>query len=254
MKEIYRPAKDQGTFPFSMEIYGNSAEGIPLRYLPARQEAQLLVFAAIHGEEPETTFLLSRAVRMLPEAPAHVACILSANPDGLLRGTRANANGVDLNRNFPTKDWTREKTYSRLTLESPREVALDTGDAPASEPETRALVDLVRLLGVKRIVSLHSPFGWVDSDNRTELSVQLEKVFSLPWKSGAGYPTPGSFGTFARENGLECVTVELPRKSPEQLSALYAKPLADFLKDFRLFERRAEPPFPKQKTRREPGL
>lgn len=233
MKETYRPAREQGTLPFKLQIYGNSVEGVPLRYLPAQKEAQLLVFAAIHGEEPETTFLLSRALRMLPEAPAHVACILCANPDGLLRGTRANANGVDLNRNFPTKDWTREKTLSRLTLESPREVSLSTGDFPASEPETQALVNLIKALGVKRIVSLHSPFGWVDSDSRTELSSQMAEVFSLPWQSGAGYPTPGSFGTFSRENLLECVTVELPRKSPEQLSALYAKALADFLRSFR---------------------
>lgn len=228
----FRDAAKRGVFPFERKTFGHSASGVPLEYVPSSEDTRLLVLAAIHGEEPETTFLLSRALRLLPKPPRHVACILSMNPDGLLLGTRGNLHGVDLNRNFPTADWTPGKTFSRLTLESPRVTELSTGTSPASEPETRALLSLVQTLKVQKMVALHAPFGWVDSDARTELSASLEKVFDLTWNCGAGYATPGSLGTFAAERGLECVTVELPREAPEILHACYAEPFARFLRDF----------------------
>lgn len=229
----FRSGAEQGIFPFELVEYGRSVEGVPLRYLPAKKEARLLVFAAIHGEEPETTFLLSRALRKLLSAPDYVACVLMANPDGMLRGTRCNANGVDLNRNFPTQNWKAEKTLSRLVLEAPRETELSTGTSPGSEPETQALIALIQKLGVQKTVSLHAPFGLVDSDFHTELAVQMENVFSLPWQSGVGYPTPGSFGTYAAEKNLECVTVELPREAPEILAIRYAEKFAEFLQSYR---------------------
>lgn len=231
--QVFRPESGRGVFPFEQKIYGKSVEGVPLRYLPAAKETRLLIFAAIHGEEPETTFLLSRALRMLSSAPDYVACILAANPDGLLRGTRSNARGIDLNRNFPTANWKSGPTFSRAVLEAERITRLGTGDFPASEPETSSLISLIEKLNVKKVIALHSPLGWIDSDIRTELSRRLEKAFGLSWQAGSGYPTPGSFGTFAAERNLECVTVELPRLSPEELSIRYAENLAGFLAGFR---------------------
>jgi len=231
-KKEFRKGSEQGIFPFAFQEFGRSVEGVPLRYLPAKKETRLLIFAAIHGEEPETTFLLSRALRKLLEAPDYVACVLTANPDGMLRGTRCKANGVDLNRNFPTLNWKPEKTLSKLVLEAPRETELSMGTLPASEPETRALIALIQKLSVKTIVSLHAPLGVIDSDFHSELALKMEKIFDLPWQSGVGYPTPGSFGTYAAENGLDCVTVELPREAPEILDIRYAEPLAKFLRDY----------------------
>lgn len=228
----FRSPAEQGIFPFELLEYGRSVEGIPLRYLPAEKETQLLIFATIHGEESETTFLLSRALRMLSSPPPHVACILCANPDGMLRGTRANSRGVDLNRNFPTANWKKEKTLSRLVLEAPRITEFSTGEFAESESETQALVQLIQKLHVKKAVALHAPFGLIDSDSKTELACEMERVFSLPWQAGVGYPTPGSFGTFARENQIDCVTVELPREASEILITQYAEKFADFLRRF----------------------
>ncbi len=228
----FRDVADQGIFPFELKEFGRSVEKVPLCYLPSRKETHLLVFAAIHGEEPETTFLLSRALRMLRDAPLHVACVLALNPDGILRGTRGNAHGVDLNRNFPTADWKSGKTLSRSVLEAPRLTELSTGKFPASEPEVRALMNLIRQLKVSKALALHSPLGWIDAEERSKLCIDLERTLGLPWKCGAGYATPGSFGTFAAEQKMDCVTVELPREAPEVLSIRYAEPFARFLRDF----------------------
>ena len=47
--------------------YGRSVLGAPLLYYPCKSECKLLVMAGIHGEEPETTFLLSRVLRAFDE-------------------------------------------------------------------------------------------------------------------------------------------------------------------------------------------
>ena len=85
--------------------YGRSVLGAPLLYYPCKSECKLLVMAGIHGEEPETTFLLSRVLRAFDESFDSIAFILCANPDGVALGTRGNANGVDLNRNFKTQNF-----------------------------------------------------------------------------------------------------------------------------------------------------
>ena len=228
----FRDPKDQGTFPFAFEEYGRSFDGVPLYYVPSSKKVELLVFAGIHGEEAETVFLLSRALRKLNSLPEHVASILCANPDGVLRGTRGNARGVDLNRNFPTRDWKSEKTLSRLVLEAPRVTELSSGAAPASEPETQALIALIDRLKPSAVIALHAPLGVVDSRIRSPLEKKLDAFFRLPWVPGIGYATPGSFGRYAAEHFLECITLELPREAPEILVSRYADAFAEFLVTF----------------------
>lgn len=99
-----RPRSAWGTIPWAPATYGRSVLGLPLEVWRPAGRCELLVFASIHGEEPETTYALSRALRQLAEPPAHAAVVLAANPDGLVRGTRGNARGVDLNRNFPSSN------------------------------------------------------------------------------------------------------------------------------------------------------
>ena len=66
------------------------------------------------------------------------------NPDGLAAGTRKNARGVDLNRNFP---------YHWANLDGNYE----SGPKPASEPETRAMMRFLRQVRPDWILSFHQP-------------------------------------------------------------------------------------------------
>lgn len=221
--------ENRGVIRLKPETYGRSVLGAPLQYYPASGNTELLVVAGIHGEEPETTFLLSRALRHLSHVLEHTAVVLCANPDGTAMGTRGNASGVDLNRNFPTSNWKQGSVGSRSVLERNRDTVLSAGVAPASEPETRALVDLVRNLRPRSILSMHAPLGCVDAPERTMLVAALQGVFGLPWVPDVGYETPGSLGTWCNENATECVTLELPRMSLELLYDRYGEAYAQFL-------------------------
>lgn len=223
--------ESRGILRLKSSIYGRSVLGAPLLCFPCKRECKLLVVAGIHGEEPETTFLLSRALRAFDDNFDSVAFILCANPDGVALGTRGNANGVDLNRNFKTQNFSTEKVGSRSVLEAPRDTLLSPGEVAASEPETQALVSLVETLKPKSILSMHAPMGCVDAPQKTEFVERLMATFNLPWLPDIGYKTPGSFGTWCGEHGVECVTLELPRMSLEHLFDRYGSAFAEFLEN-----------------------
>ena len=209
--------------------YGRSVLGAPLLYYPCKSECKLLVMAGIHGEEPETTFLLSRVLRAFDESFDSIAFILCANPDGVALGTRGNANGVDLNRNFKTQNFSTEKVGSRSILEAPRDTLLSPGAFAESEPETQALVALIEKLKPASVLAMHAPMGCVDAPQKTTLVEGVMEAFNLPWLPDIGYKTPGSFGTWCGERNLECVTLELPRMSLELLFDRYGRTFAEFL-------------------------
>lgn len=203
-----RAPGDIGTLALTPDTYGRSVLGLPLEVWRPAGACKLLIHAGIHGEEGETTVALSRALRNLTEPSPHCAVVLAANPDGLVRGTRGNANGVDLNRNFPTEDWSPDAVFHRSTLDAPREVALSSGSAPGSEPETQALVRLIRELKPTTVVALHAPLACIDDAKQGELAAWIAEKTGLPLVADVGYPTPGSFGTWGGENGVGVVTYE----------------------------------------------
>ncbi len=224
-----RPRTAWGTIPWSPTTYGTSVLGLPLEVWRPTERCELLLFAAIHGEEPETTYALSRALRQLGEPPRRSAVILAANPDGLVRGTRCNARGVDLNRNFPASNWRAGTVTCRSTIEDPSDVVLSTGTAAGSEPEVEALLALIGELKPDAVVALHAPLACIDDANASAFGARLAARTGMPLVRDVGYPTPGSFGSWGGEHGVPVVTYEFPLAATEVLMREHVPVLVELL-------------------------
>lgn len=129
---------------------GRSVEGRPLiatqRGDPAAPR-RVLIVGALHGDEPGGRRITRALLRRRPPAGVQWWIVPDLNPDGSRRGTRTNAHGVDLNRNFPHR-W-RGGPHGRYW----------PGARKASEPETRWAMRLVRRVRPHATVWLHQPYG-----------------------------------------------------------------------------------------------
>jgi protein MpaA len=97
----------------------------------------LLVVGCIHGNETAGMAVTRALVRAGALAGTEIVVVPTLNPDGCVAlGTRQNAHGVDLNRNFPS-NWAAIGRHGSFQWSGPR---------PLSEPETRYAVALVRAL------------------------------------------------------------------------------------------------------------
>ncbi|MDR7097259.1 M14 family zinc carboxypeptidase [Hydrogenophaga laconesensis] len=170
---------------------------------------RVLVVGAIHGDELSSASValhwIQHAVKM--PANAHWRFIPALNPDGLLSrpARRINANGVDLNRNFPTPNWHRDaKVYwEKRTGKDPRRWP---GKEPLSEPESRFLHSEMASFQPHLIVSIHAPYGVLDFDGPGVPPPKLGRLYL----DQVGI-FPGSLGNYGGvHQGMPVVTVELP--------------------------------------------
>ncbi|MEO6952994.1 MAG: M14 family zinc carboxypeptidase [Polyangia bacterium] len=173
----------------------------------------LLVFGAIHGDEPGSALLCERFLTRVMQADAEgpsLSIVPVLNPDGLARNHKDNASGVDLNRSFAARSWTREHPLPYFP-----------GSQPGSEPETQALTQLVEARRPSLIVAVHQPFECVNWDGpAADAACAMSVRTGMPLRPSIGYPTPGSFGSWAGvDRGIAVITLELPWTPDEGLLA-----------------------------------
>jgi len=226
-----RPRRGKLEIPF--QRYGDSVLGAPLLWFPApAADAESgLILAGTHGDENAAVATLSAAMRTLPDRLRRHHVVLAVNPDGCQLGLRANANGVDLNRNFPAANWqSGETVYRWNSVAEARDVLLSTGERPGSEPETQALCQLIHELKPRWVVSWHEPLACIDDPRSSELGNWLAQQTALPLVSSVGYDTPGSFGSWCNDLGLPCVTAEMPVISVDEATERYLEAMINLLR------------------------
>lgn len=201
-----------------------SVKGRPIRAVTVRTGyPRLLIIGGIHGDEREggqwIDELAARLSASLPTgANPGVRIILDLNPDGTASNTRTNTRGIDLNRNFPSRNFTS---------------SANQGKQAASEPESRALITELDAYKPDAVIVLHSarsgPFVNYDGP-ATALAAAFATAAAVKdprWRIVAqmGYPTPGSLGSFVGiDRGIPILTIEFARgqKSLSARDALFA--------------------------------
>ena len=203
------------TLPFPAylgeEVIGVSVEGRPItvQHRGDPDGIPVLVVGVIHGDENDGLAILD--LLRTAELPAGIDLYLmdAMNPDGLAHDVRGNANGVDLNRNFP-HDWT--------AIASPGQWEY-SGAGPASEPETKAFVSFVQRLRPRLTIWYHQD-AWCIAPSKgpdRDLRRRYAEITGLPMESVSGGIYTGVAATYIRTSVPDAMSfiVELAGTLPD---------------------------------------
>ncbi|WP_372655158.1 M14 family zinc carboxypeptidase [Halobacteriovorax sp.] len=212
-----------------------------------------LILCGVHGDEITPIKFCFDIIHHMEKVmkghiPGHeelknklVAIAPIVTPDSFFkrRPTRTNARGVDVNRNFPTRDWNKDALRlwkSRYRSDKRRY----PGPKALSEQETYFQVNLIKRYRPSKIITVHAPLTILDYDgpdfrsnhdhgdpllapNAQELLVRMSKM-SNDYKI-KNYPFfPGSLGNYAgNERNIPTYTLELPTSDNRNHKKYWAK-------------------------------
>lgn len=187
---------------------GSSVKGHLIKAYKTQKSAlkYIYILGAVHGDEVEGAHLASQLFEWLKETDevdTPVVVVPVVNVDGFQLKTRVNGNGVDLNRNLPSKQWTNVA----------REAKYFPGNAPLSEPENKYLVDLFQQYPPSFIISFHSWYPVINYNGACkEVAEFLASFNKYPIEADfLTHPTPGSLGEYGPQVlGSPVLTFECP--------------------------------------------
>lgn len=219
------------------QYYRTSTLGKPLIFAQFGNAAGncTLFLGGVHGDEAPAVYVLLKMAEYIADHPTlfQDKCIIIAplvNPDGFFcrPQRRVNANGVDINRNMPTKDWTA-KAHRQWREKQKRNGRYYPGKRAASEQETAFQVALIKRFRPQKILSLHSPLGLYDYDGpSSDLDSFARWLDSVSRETNHpikkfGY-FPGSLGNYAgNERGIFTLTLELQSSDPRKGKEYFGK-------------------------------
>ena len=187
----------------SREVIGHSVEGRPIVLFDSfatDAALKVLVVGDIHGDETAGMRIARRLIAGPWPQRTELMVVPTINPDGVAAGSRGNAHGVDLNRNFPYR-W------------RPLGGGEYSGTGPLSEPEARAAQRLILREKPEVTIWFHQPFGLVDKPKGNIFAAsRLAELIGLPLLRLRG-PYPGSASRWQNHRfpTRTAFVVELPR-------------------------------------------
>ncbi len=181
-------------------LLGHSVQHRPVElFHVAGPGPRVLVVGCIHGNECAGLAVVAALRRSHPREDLWL--VPTFNPDGLAHGTRQNADGVDLNRNFPA-GWRRFGPPWSVFAAGPR---------PWSEPETRLVRRLVARIHPRYTVWFHQhlnlvwAFGRSSEAGRRYARLARMRFYHEPWLAGTASNWQNHL-----PDGQVSLTVELP--------------------------------------------
>lgn len=174
----------------------------PEDHLLPKGDRPILFVGGVHGDEPEGVWLAeaflnwilteyqrrSRQSTSLQWPEQKWVLIPCLNIEGFQSRERTNSAGIDLNRNFPSPDWSPE-------IKAPRYAP---GLKPGSEPEVQGLIRAIEAYKPKLIIHFHSwkPCVVYTGKPAEPVARALSVHSGYPFQEDIGYPTPGSLGQY----------------------------------------------------------
>jgi Zinc carboxypeptidase len=194
-------------------VLGWSVEGREIvAYRAGDGERVVVLVGGLHqGPEGATTEVVEGLLAALLADPGlvpeelTVVAIPVANPDGAALGTRRNARDVDLNRNWPTGDWTDPAIHGGEIVSA--------GEAPLSEPETASIYRYFEATRPLLVMSWHG-YASIVEGNDIALAEELAGVFADAaayelLEKWPYYPITGEMIVALAELGIPAFDVEL---------------------------------------------
>ena len=184
-------------------------------------DKKILIFGVMHGDEPQGEYFINSFLNKNPKTEKNSLYFI---PKLNHSNTRKNQNGVDLNRNFPTKNWISGENNDYFG-----------GNKPNSETETQFLVNLLDENQFDAIITIHAPYKVVNYDGPAQkLAEKISSIIGYPATSDIGYPTPGSFGTYCGvERQIPTITIEIDEEEDiEILNKKFNKLFSYLLNEF----------------------
>jgi len=194
--------------PIGWKVLGYSNDMNPVYYREFGSGSKtLLVIGGLHGDEPAATMSVIKFGEYLYEFPEllknRVVLIPCINPDGLIMGTRTNANRIDINRNFPAPTWKAKYAKNHN----------NPGRLPGSEPETVLVVNAIYDYKPWMVIGVHQPFGKIYPSEGVpaDLYKKMSKISGYGIDFDIGYDTPGSLGGYISEKSraIPSITFEI---------------------------------------------
>lgn len=160
-------------------------------------DKKILIIGVFHGDEWQGEYFINSYLKNSKKPKKNEVYYIPRLNNNT---ERKNKRGVDLNRNFPTKNWIKSVNNDYFG-----------GEKPNSEIETKFLVDLIDKNDFSAIITLHAPYKVINYDGPAlELAQKIQKFINYKITSDIGYPTPGSFGTYCGiERNIPTITLEI---------------------------------------------
>ena len=209
---------------------GSSVKGRPITAYRFGNGPSLIIYmGAMHGSEANSKRIMDEWFQELnahpDRIPAHrsVIVIPAVNPDGVAAGSRTNANGVDINRNFPANDW-----KSTVTMPGSPQQTNAGGPTPLSEPESRAVAAFIQQNHPRLVMSFHSKAAVVEANEAGD-SVSIAASYAARSQYRAvpksqstpifQYDTTGAMEDWMRDKlGRPAIVVELSTNTSSEFT------------------------------------
>ncbi|MDB5348099.1 MAG: hypothetical protein JWP89_6476 [Schlesneria sp.] len=206
------------------KLIGRSGAGMPLHSRRfGRQGTRTLIIAGLDGLDvvgtrwnDELAEALLRRSDLLQNN--EIMIVRAGNPEGLTNRIPTNLRGVSINRNFPSR------RYQALPDKS-------TGTGPASEAETKAILDVLYSFRPRRVIHLASTSGRstvLYNRAATDVGDELEKQYKLHVQLLDPEQVPGSIEEFA-DGTLDAAVISLKLNSGPEWQGAWKKNAAAVL-------------------------